>query len=185
MPYAEPEDAAVLLAYREIADRAGEQLATTLEPTRAISRLETVLKEGSRRLGATFIPHTTGPWPPEALNGLRVLAISYAADTLRGLRTCIASGAVLGTPMPTDNRLVTLIEEHAAMPAPMAPEFVSAHPDEVLINQFALPVTQPASPFLAGVASKRELIQGSYTVIRAAARLAAAIDARPELFEED
>ncbi len=184
MPYAEPAEAAIVAAYQEIADQAGEEPPNTLEPGDAISRLEAVLKEGSRRLGATFLPRTTGPWPPEALDGLRALAIRYAADTLRGLRTCIASGGVLGTPMPSENRLVTLTEEYAMRATPTTPEFAGAHPDEVLVDQFAVPLTQPAGPFLIGGGSERELVRGSFTVVRSAARLVAAIDDRPELSDD-
>jgi hypothetical protein len=181
MPYAEPAESAVLAAYDEITDHAGDEPANCLQPADAIDRLETVLVEGSRRLEATFIPHTTGPWPPEALEGLRALAIRYAADTLRGLRTCIASGAILGVPMPSENRLVSMTEEYAMQSAPTTPEFAGAHPDEVLVDQFAMALTQPAVPFRAGGDSERELVRGSFTVIRSAARLVAAIDDRPEL----
>lgn len=184
MPYTEPAEDAILVAYNEIARQAEAEAATALDPAEAIDRLETILKEGSRRLSATLLPHTTGPWPPEVLDGLRSQAIRYAAETLRALRTCIASGAVLGMPIPTSDRLATLTEECAARPTPSTVEFAGEHPDQVLVQQFALPLTQMAVPFLIGKGSEDELIRGSFGVVRAAGRLVAAIDERPALIDE-
>ncbi len=182
MPYAEPADDALSNAYQEVANQA--DVATTLDPSEAIDRLEAILKNGSRRVGMAFLPHTTGPWPPEALDGLRATAVVYAAEALHGLRTCVASGAIAGTPMPTSDRLPSLTEEYATQPISTSIEFAGAHPDEILIDQFGTPLTEAAAPILVGGGSERELIRSTFSVIRSAVHLVAAIDDRPELMAE-
>lgn len=185
MPFDQPSDKAVDAAYLEIRAAADEQPIAVPDPPAAIARLEALLRSGGNRITALQMQHTTGAWSPEALERLRALAMRHAADALSGLRACIASGDVSNIAMPTEGRLRSLVEAHGrSAPTEGVVEFLGEDPDQVLVEQFAMPVTMAVAPVALGLDSEDELVRSALGTIGAAAVLIAALEKRPALRQE-
>jgi hypothetical protein len=187
MPYAQPSPDALTAAYGEILRVADEQAYGAPDAPTALERIEAILRDGTNRVSAELQSNTTGARGPEQLDRLRTIATLYAAQLVAGLRTAIASGALMAVPMPTPERLPDLVRTHGpGDPTATEVEFLEQHPDQTLVEQFGSSLMHHGAPFLLGGShSEDELVRAVLGAIGAAASVSAAIAQRPPLLDAD
>ncbi len=184
MPYAQPSDQALSAAFEKIAESADASPAGAIDAADALKRADQVLWWGTRRLSARLQDNVTGAWGDE-LFVLRDFVVDYAAQVVAALRTAVVSGALLGVPVPTRDRLAALAVDYGPR------DDVSTHveelgedDDQTLIEQFAVPLMLRGTDVPGSSRSEVELVRASFGVIGAAAILIAAIEKRPPLHRE-